>query len=337
MSKKLIAVAAAAALALTGLALPANAAVAPTIVVADSKSDTTSDAAKVSTTPATVDANITNTLTHTAETNTTTRTAAKFTVTIPSATAQNIAVTSAGGVKLVTSLLEADGTTAVKPSAGTTTLAGSDSTATNDFVFYAFTTSTTEGTVAITSEGNTSTYYVEALPGAAYNITDVVLPTSVTQGNAEGSADVDKLTFKITDVWGNPLSTVVKGSSAGDVAIEMLGASVPTAFTYSTTRKVYDAEIVSATTTGVSINITLPSVASYVAAGLPAPVKSFFGTVTAGSLAATNAALTTQVAALQAQIATMRSKARSVTKKKYNTLARKWNRANPTDRVALKK
>ena len=155
MSKKLIAVAAAAALALTGLvAIPASATTAPIVTIVDSSGSAgvvSNAAAQVEATAAVNQANTANVLTHNTTTAAGDRTTVKFTVAISDATARTVTVTTAGGVKMLATLSGTD-----TDAAGVTTLTATDSNVTTDIVFYAWTKSTTAGTVAITANGNTT-------------------------------------------------------------------------------------------------------------------------------------------------------------------------------------
>jgi hypothetical protein len=304
------------------VASPAFASAAAVVTIADATSDNYTTATTKST-AATNDANVANELVF-GNAASDTRTVVEFDVEIPSTTTATITVNAAGGVRLLTELVDADDEP-LKSGAGTTTLTGTDNSNTADFVFYAYTNSTTAGSVTISANGNSTVYYVKGTAGAAYNIVSPKFPTSVLAGT-DASTSKDVVSFKLTDVFGNELTTVTDGVSAGNVAVTALNAS-DTAVTYSTTRKVFESTIHSTTSTSVAMSIDL-NATDLSDLGFPKPVETAFSSVSSTDLA-------TQVAALTAQVATL--KANRVTKKRYNTLARKWNAAFPSQKVALKK
>jgi hypothetical protein len=332
MSKKLIAVAAAAALALAGLVgvAPASANSAPVVTIIGSLSDSdVSAAAQFSATAAVNGANTANVLTHgAAPTTDTNRTTVKFTISISEATSRSVTVTSAGGVKMLSTLSGTD-----KDSAGITTLTQSDSTATPDIVFYAWTKSTTAGTVTVVGNGVTTVYYVKGTAGPAYNIVSPVFPTNVTSAATTTSAE--RVSFQITDVFGNTLTSVANGTGAGEVKINALGAdddATGMAVSYNTTRKQFEGYVNAATATTVAMNIAL-NATDLSDNGWPAPVKSAFATSSSVSLA-------TQVTNLTAQVATLNTTVAALTAD-YNKLATRWNtrydlKKAPKKKVALK-
>jgi hypothetical protein len=330
MSKKLIAVASAAALALSALVgmAPASAS-APTIKVEDGATVYTNSTTKAS--AAVNRANTANELTFG-----TTGTVIKFTVTNPLATSSTITVNSDLGVRVLTTLTDANDD-ALASGAGSLSLTGSDSTATNDFVFYAYTNSTTAGSVSINVNANTSIHWVKGTAAAAYNLVAVKFPASVTGGTVTGTTK-DVVSFEVTDVFGNKLDNVASGTAvgvAGTVFVGALGATAD-AVIYSTTKKLYESKIHTSTSTSVAMNVKITAT-DLSANGWPKPVDTAFSAVNAADLATQVTALTAQVAALTAQLGLSRLKENSVTQKKYNTLVRKWNAAFPSNKVALKK
>jgi hypothetical protein len=308
MSKKLIAVAAAAALALTGLvAAPANATAISNVTLYHSGS-----AAGVNVSASHTDADdaieantfaaARNVVFNTSPTNAASRTAVRFDVNTAAA-ANAINVTSTGGVKIaaaVTSTLKVDG--------GSQAIVGSTVAGALSYTFYAWNTSATAGTVVIDSGTSKLTFYVAGVTGDAYNIANVTWPTSLPQSSSDG-----KVTFALTDAYGNPVS------AASPVALTTLGAGSPTV-AYNATSKLWESTLtVEATATSVALQLALTAV-DLSTSGFAKPVKVAFNTVASGSLADQVTALTAQVAALQAQIADMRTKANSVTKKRWNNL-----------------
>jgi hypothetical protein len=324
MSKKLIAVASAAALALSVLVGVAPASATTTISGGGNNSGLTSALAKVVTVPEDNEVD----------------TGEMVTFTVSSAADRTISATSTGGVKMLTTTADPDGADWASTD-GVTTLSMSTGVNTS-MTFYAFTTSTATGTVVVNDGvGNTQTFYMKGTAGAAYNI-DVTAPTSIAT-TGTGSA----MQIKVTDVFGNALAslgsagilidTLGSGSSVHETAS---GNAITAAFTttanYNTTKKVFEVNLRSTTGGGVAVNVALQAVSGQ--AGAPADVTglakaraSFFASINATDLATQVAELTKQVAALQATVA------KRVTKKRYNTLARKWNAANPSAKVALKK
>ena len=328
MSKKLIAIAAAGALALAGLVgvAPASATTAPVVTIIDASTDSTdvSAAAQFSATAAVNQANTANVLTHGATSASGTRTTVKFTIKISEATSRSVTVTTAGGVKMLSTLSGTD-----KDSAGITTLTQSDSTATPDIVFYAWTKSTTAGTVTVVGNGVTTVYYVKGTAGTPYNIVSAVFPTNVTSTTVSGATE--RVSFQITDVFGNTLTSVADGTAADQVKISALGAvntSGGATVSYNTTRKQFEGYLNQATATTVAMNIAI-NATDLSDNGWPAPVKTAFSTAGSLSLASQVTTLTAQVATLNATVTALKADYNSVAKK-YNKLVKK------SKRVALK-
>jgi hypothetical protein len=298
MSKKLIAVAAAAALALTGLvATPASA--ASFTVDIDASTNVTghanSDAAV-----AAGDDNNTGTLDYRAS-DSTTRNVVRFVVNHAAST--TITVNTDTG-KLTESLLAADETTKLKNGAGSASLSKAV-TGAAAYTFYAYTNSTSApAKVTIATPTTTRTYWIKATVGAAYNLTSVVFPTSVLSGETNSNTNKNVVSFQITDQFGN---AVTSGATA---ALSGVGASFSGNATYDTTRKKWEANVYGTTQKNVSMQLDLTA-ADLSDNGFAAPVKYAFSSVSAGSLADQVTALTAQVSALKAD---------------YNALAAKWNK-----------
>ena len=342
MSKKLIAVAAAAALALTGLvATPAGANTITTVAITTngttlSTADVASHtAATQAVTPSTgmTSRSLDFALADHGEipsvtTGTTTRNVVRFDVTTASAT--TVSVTSAGGVEVTDALVDSLAVS-YTIDRNLTSLSKATTAGSLTYTFYAYSTSTTAGTVVIETPSTKRTYYVKGLAGEAYNITNVVMPTAIISGQANDDDNTNIVRWNTTDVFGNSIE-----SQQG--ALTAFGAPTPSVSTavWKTATKVNEAKIHGTAGTNVALSLQITP-KSLTALGWPAPVKGVFTTISAASLSDQVTSLTAQVATLQAQMADMRTKARSVTKKKYNTLARKWNAANPGARVALKK
>jgi hypothetical protein len=114
-------------------------------------------------------------------------------------------ITTTGGVRVIRSY---DATT--KSDAGSTSLSFTPTSV--EFDVYAYTTSTTAGTIVFSVTGQTYTYHVKGIAGPAYK---VALSVSST-GNAGGTVTA---VASVADIFGNPVATeptftVVNGSAA---------------------------------------------------------------------------------------------------------------------------
>ena len=316
MSKKLIAVAAAAALALTGLvSAPASASAITNVTIYSSGNNsgtaltaghTDSDSAVTANTFAAAR----NVVFNTSVTNAATRTAVRFDVNTAAA-ASAINVTSTGGVKVIAAIAST-----TKVDGGVTALNGSTVAGALTYTFYAWSTSSTAGTVVIDTGASKMTFYVKGVTGPAYNIVTPTWPKSLPQSSTTG-----KVTFGLTDAYGNPVSVAVPTVTA-------LGATAG-AVTYNSTSKVFESTLtVSATATSVALQIAITA-ADLSDNGFALPVDVAFSTVASGSLSTQVTALTAQVAALTATVAGLTADYNSVAKK-YNKLVKK------SKRVALK-
>jgi hypothetical protein len=323
MSKKLIAVASAAALALAGLvAIPTsvNAAVGPFAVSVTGTTSTTSVARDGSTSAKALQINVPSAdvirLEATGSTVAGASTAIKFDVVVPGAT-DTVTVTSTGGVKVLT--------TTQFDAAATTTATGTQAltlvAAAGDAAFYAYTTSTTAGTVVISSGGSSKTYFVSGLSTWAYKM-------NFTLGASNPLGGKFALTGTVKDAFGNDLTTEL---AATDLHITILGgsaslakaavaATTATTYKYDSATKVY--------TIGGNIRDAAGSQAVSLvvetAGKKAAKVTAFGDTITDQFLTINALDLATQVTALTAQVAALTAD--------YNALAAKWNK-----RVANKK
>ncbi len=327
MSKKLIAVAAAAALALTGLVGIAPASAAPFSV--GNLLGANSGAGATAADPAKINVPSTDVFRYASAGSSTTGTVIRFPVT---ATGSGVAitVTATGSVRLLTATQLGTATSNVKTGTTTLSLTSDGSSAAE---FYAYNTSTTTGSVTI-NEGAASTIrYVQGVTGAfnAYTM-NFTAPTATSPGaNIEFSGTV-------VDMFGNNVEGV-KFVAVG-LGGNLTGSTSFNTPDYDAVTKVYSFKIANRNTAGNaawSISLADDTKADEKKSSFGAQVSNQFFTVNAADLSAVVTALQAQVAALTAQLAESRPKARSVTKKRYNTLARKWNAANPGARVALKK
>jgi hypothetical protein len=307
MSKKLIAVASAAALALSALvAIPAGAAAGAFAVSVTGNdggtgiSSTTAYGVELATGDVLRTSDTLVTLTVTTTTNT-----------------AGVTVTAAGGAKVITK----DDFDALSAS-GKNTKAGASSAATaavgGSAVFYAYTTSTTASTLTVVQTGtqNSKVIYIEGTNPAPYNLTLKSAPSFVGVGQ-----DVE-IEYTVTDAFGNAMEDanadfVVAATKVGPVTLS-------TPEEWDSVGKVYY-ETVTGTSPGgqasVALNLTATKVSS-----LGTPKTSVFVTFGGGDLSVQVAALTAQVAALTAD---------------YNALAAKWNKrvaskTAPKKKTALK-
>jgi hypothetical protein len=322
MSKKLIAVAAAAALALTGLvAAPAGASAITNVTiysggsaltnagVALTAGHTDSDSAVVANTFAAAR----NVVFNTSITNAATRTAVRFDVNTAAA-ASAINVTSTGGVKIIAAIAST-----TKVDGGVTALNGSTVAGALTYTFYAWSTSSTAGTVVVDTGASKMTFYVKGVTGDAYNIVSPTWPKSLPQSSTTG-----KVSFSLTDAYGNAVT------AASPVTLTGLGISGTPTVSYNSTTKVWESSALTVTSTATNVALQLALTAVDLSDnGFAEPVDVAFTTVASGSLSAQVTALTAQVAALTATVAGLTADYNSVAKK-YNKLVKK------SKRVALK-
>ncbi len=322
MSKKLIAVASAAALALSALvAMPASAAAFGVTVEGEfgSTTGTTATGALV------VNAPSQDVLRFDDDAASITGTVLRFQVTSTAAGA-SVTATATDGVKLLTptqvgasevdlpDLTSASGTSSVSVTTDSEAVA----------YIYAYSTSTTAGTITFgqTGSANSQLVYVKAqsLKSYAYKL-------NFTATNTSSAASGD-ITFSgtVTDAFGNLLTV-----ETADLVVNGIGGDLgsPVAqkdFAQNSTTKIVTFAVANRSTVGtaalqVNMHTTLAPL------GVPAKITAFgdpvatqFFAVNALDLSAQVASLTAQVAALQATIADMRTKARSVTLKRWNDL-----------------
>jgi hypothetical protein len=307
MSKKLIAVAAAAAIALTGLvAVPANSAGANlTLLPSATVQATPTGTGLTSTTAWEVPVPSQDVL---RLSTTVSRSVIALEVNTRSNNAA-VAVTSTGAVKLITAAQLAASTTTTATGTQTLSLTANDS---GVATFYAYNTSTTAGSVTVVESGTTpasNTGWVKGTTDAnnAYKL-------AATSPTIAGLGSKIEYTATVVDMFGNALTTpVVKGQTLGGDATGGTAANM----TYSTTTKVYEASFTNRTTAG--------AVALLVSVAISADkVKAFGDPVTSVFVSINGADLQKEITALQASVAALKAD--------YNALAAKWNA-----RVASKK
>jgi len=339
MSKKLIAVASAAALALAGLiAMPTVATAVGPFAVSTSVSDTLSRAAS-SADGSTGDLELTilvpsqdvlrlNVMDLPA--NSTTGTLLRFKVTTPLGGAAVTATAAGGGAKLVTQAQVTAGSLTTASGASTVSVT-SDSN--GEVTVYAYTTSTSDSTVTFTSAGSSKIIYMKGVSGLlnSYKLNFTASPL-----NTAASGDIS-FTGTVTDMFGN----LIKGVTSTSIRVNGIGGNLstnltPVDFAQNATTSVITFDIANRDTTGTAaINLVMTTVLTGTE-GSPTKVTAFgnpvgtqFFNVNAVDLSAQVTALTAQVAALTAQLEG------SVTKDKYNKLAKRWNKNNPRNKVKL--
>ncbi len=314
MSKKLLAIAAAAALSVSAFALPAQAstftiklddATNTGLVATEAKKHAAPEQNKLVDTSA---ANATNTVVR---------------IDLQPTAAVAYTVTTTGGVKVITTLTDKKVADGVESLTGTFVVGA-------DVTFYAYSTSTAVGTVVVNSGGNQATRYIAANPGTAYNVS-AVFPSFIAEG---GSGDI---LATVTDVFGN---TIIGGGTAQNdtaknstnsnaftatssrLTVSAVGVTVtnPTNWTWDAIKSAWKHTVTAAVAGNVAIRLSLETDDYSTTSGFAKPVLSAFTSLNAADAETQIAALTAQVAALQAQIADMRTKANSVTKKRWNNL-----------------
>ncbi len=307
MSKKLIAVAAAAALALTGLvAVPANSAGAALTVTQTGSSAGTGIS---STTAFTVNVPSADVL-RSSDT-----VISRSVLDLAVATIENnasVTVTATGAVKLVTAAQLADSTTTSATGTATLSLTSNDS---GDVTFHAYNTSTSAGSITVQEVKAgaviaANTIWVKGATAAAnaYKINFSVPATAGLESKVEFSGTV-------VDMFGNAIeNAALTGQTLG------ADAGAPTSIAFSSTKKVYEGSFTNRSTAGPVALLVNMAISADAVTAFGAKLTSQFFNVNGADLATANAALQAQVAALQAQIADMRTKARSVTLKRWNDL-----------------
>ena len=334
MSKKLIAVATAAALALTALVgvAPASADVGATfnLNAASGAADTaftpsaTASAANAGAGDLVVPANNFLIYTNTADRSTLVK------VIVTTAVGDVVTASSTGAMKI----LDLDGVGSIGTDYKAETTANVDYTSTagaqsfsktattTSVVFYVFTTSTSAASLTINKGGNTRVVWMKGKEGAAYNIS-AALPASIPIS----VPDDNNVIVKVTDVFGNTVkaNTTVTSSTTG-AGVTLAPVAGAMALTYSATEGGHGFKIHTTGTGGLAVGL---SITATDVTGLPTAKKSLFLTATAVSVAG----LTAQITALTAQVAALTAD--------YNALAAKWNKrvaskTAPKKKAALK-
>jgi hypothetical protein len=329
MSKKLIAVATAAALALTGLvATSAGATVGPFDVVtahADSLSRSTANGSTgdLENTILVPSQDVLRLDTSVNYATSTTGTLLRYKVVTPTGGAAINVVAAGGGAKLISTTQFAVLSTLTTAS-GTSTLSITSDSA-GDATFYAYTTSTADSTITVSSAGASEVVYLKGVSEKtnSYKLNFTASPVDTAAGG--------KVTFTgtITDMFGNLMKLVDAADLTTTGLGGNLGAITEGDFAQNATTSVITFTAVNRDTTGAAAISIAMHTSLAPAAGAPTKITAFgtpvgtqFFNVNAVDLSAQVTALTAQVAALTAD---------------YNALATKYNKlVKKSKRVAKK-
>jgi hypothetical protein len=242
---------------------------------------------------------------------------------VVSSTLKRTAITASvtNGIKLLDA--PGDATNKYTSASGTTALAAAQTTdAAGAYTFYAFPTSTTAGVITVTIGTDVTQIYVQGTVGRAYDITSVTIP--VIEPKATGT-----VVATVTDAFGNALAT----TASGTLTLSRVGGTggAQPAISYSETTKRYQSVITAPDAAGqaaysaVVLDLTATT-AMVTAFGEP---QTFFGLVTFTSTA-------DLVKSLQASVATLTASVTALTTE-YNALATKYNKlVKKSKRVAKK-
>jgi hypothetical protein len=315
MSKKLIAAAAAAALALTGLVATSSVAAVGPFNVVTTQNDTRSlVAADGSTADLEMQVLVPSqdVLRFDENNSTTTGTLLRLKVVTPTGGAAITATAAGGGAKLITATQFATLSTLTTASGAATISISSDSA--GDATFYAYTTSTADSTITVSSAGASEVVFLKGVSAKtnSYKLNFTASPVDTAAGG--------KVTFTgtITDMFGN----LMKSVDAADLTTTGLGGNLGAItegdFAQNATTSVITFTAVNRDTTGAAAISIAMHTSLAPAAGAPTKITAFgnpvgtqFFNVNAVDLSAQVTALTAQVAALKAD---------------YNALAAKWNK-----------
>lgn len=311
IKKPFIAIAAAVALAVTSFVAPASAATTALTVNATAVSTAPTTAANAVALPVPADNSVDAT------------DALKIALTgVATGSAVTATATDALLLTTLTGATAASGSATVSIATGTGTTAD----------IFVFTKTTKTGTVVVTADGVSTTYYVKGTAGAL-NTIKVDAPTAALGTTA-------KVTVTGTDVFGNAVS----GSA---VALQVVSSASSTIHSITTSAEGVAVKELTGLNAGNYDLIATATVATAVT-GLTAPTGFVRGTLKVVDLAALVAekdaelaiakgkatALEAQVAELQLKLSIAEAKAED-NKRKHNALAAKWNKKFPKAKVAL--
>jgi len=335
MSKKLIAAASAAALALAGLiAMPTVATAVGPFDVVTTQADTLS---RSSANGSTGDLELTILVpsqdvlrldTSADYATSTTGTLLRLKVVTPTGAAAITATAAGGGAKLVTQAQVTAGSLTTASGAATISIT-SDSA--GDATFYAYTTSTSDSTITVSSAGASEIVYLKGISTKAnsYKLNFTASPLDTAPGG--------KVTFTgtITDMFGNLMKNVAAGDLATTGLGGNLGAITEGDFAQNATTSVISFTAANRDTTGAAA-ISIAMETTLAAAGAPTKITAFGNPVGTQFFNVNAVDLSAQVTALTAQVAALTATVNGLTAE-YNALAKKFNKkVNKSKRVALK-
>jgi hypothetical protein len=324
MSKKLIAIASAAALALSALIAAPAVAVPGDITVENAAGDVVTGGASVKTA---LSVNVPD------DNDFGTVGDADYLEIIvdPSTSGQLVTASSNGAIEILTADEFADAEDTATTATGKKAFSEKAVT-TSPVNFYVYTTSTTAGVLTVRNGDNVRVINIKGIAGEAHTVT-AKFPSSLN------STTASKIDATVKDVFGNAL-TATNGLAFGDagttgtatrtLTVDALGAATTvdpaTAFTYSTSRKSWVGQVIGTEGGGAaSITVTLnAALIDYETAGLADPKLVAFSTANSADLA-------TQIATLTAKLAN------SVSKAKYNNLVKKYNKITRGKKASLVK
>jgi len=242
---------------------------------------------------------------------------------VVSSTLKRTAITASvsNGIKLLDA--PGDATNKYTSASGTTGLAAAQTTdAAGAYTFYAFPTSTTAGVITVTIGTDVTQIYVQGTVGRAYDITSVTIPA--IEPKATGT-----VVATVTDAFGNALAT----TASGTLTLSRVGGTggAQGEISYSETTKRYQLVITAPDAAGQAaysavVKDLTATTAMVTAFGEP---QTYFGLVTFSSTADKVTALTAQVATLTASVTALTAD--------YNALATKYNKlVKKSKRVAKK-
>ena len=322
MSKKLIAVAAAAALALTGLVGTAPATAAMPYAGTGTQPVFTNSLLITNTVARTGTGTLADPYDIAVPSSglATSATTLKFAISTTAARAIDVKATS--GIRLLAAVT--DTTPVVLTGADSLTVTADSSGAAQ---FFVYPTSTTKGVVTITNDGDVTQIYVEGDVGPAYDIGTVTLPSLAP--SAEGV-----IVAAVTDAFGN----VVDSGADETLTVTRVGTGVTAAAVdvkYSATSKRWEGKVTAGATAGqLAVGLTIAGLTATTAqkAAFGEPNNTFFGIITV--------AATKTTAQWEADIKVLNDRITALTAD-YNKLANRFNKLQaakkaPKKKVALK-
>lgn len=182
--------------------------------------------------------------------------------------------------------------------------------------FFAYTISSDFGTVAISYQGNTTTYHLKGIAGPAYNL-------SLTTPSHMELSSSQVVSATVSDVFGNVFDSETVFNPATGIQTAVVGGASFGSFAWNSTTKRFEATLSSGATPGtmaVSAQISATGIAT-----LTAPKNIAIANIEVKNLSAEISLLRTQLQKLTLEAAQAKTK--------YNKLAKKWNKKFPTKKL----